>query len=263
MTDDSSARVPVSAATGGLIDIHSHLLPGLDDGCQDLQESLECVRRLIAAGFTGTICTPHTSPALFPAYNYRHVVALTAALQKKLDQARLAYRVWPGGELRITPDVMDWLTPDLVPRLADSRCVLMDTWEPQWPRWLPGVIEWFFAHGYQPILAHPERLPGIGQLREDALKDLERLGVWLQGNFASLTGQEGYEADQTVRHLLAAGRYRFLALDMHGPATLNDRLDGLHLAAAEFGPAVVTDLAGTRPRASLLTPPRAPENLIK
>jgi protein-tyrosine phosphatase len=231
----------------GRIDVHSHLLPGIDDGCPDIEASLECVRRLLAAGFVGSICTPHVSPADAPQNLPQHIRGWTIQLQQKLREAKLDYRVWPGGEVRLFKGLPAWLEIHGVPTLADSRCVLVDFWEGAWPGWVQECFEWLIAHRYQPILAHPERLPANRHL-EKRLDEVQEMGVWLQGNFACFTGQESFAASQLVRQFIAAQRYRLMALDMHGPDTLDLRLDGLELAAAEFGPEVVDHFTITAPR---------------
>jgi protein-tyrosine phosphatase len=231
----------------GRIDIHSHMIPGIDDGCQDIDESLACVRRLIELGYAGSICTPHVVPAEFPQNQPQHIAAWTRQLQQAIDDAELTYRVWPGGELRLSADIVSWMQTHGVPTLAGSRCVLMDFWEAKWPKWVASTLDWLVGGRYQPILAHPERLPASRDL-DRRLADLASQGIWLQGNFACMTGREGFAADQMVRKLLSEERYQFMALDMHRPDSLEDRLDGISLVEAEFGPEVVESLTVEAPR---------------
>lgn len=77
------------------------------------------------------------------------------------------------------------------------------------------------------------------------------MGVWLQGNFRSMTGEEGYQADRRVRQWLKENRYQLMALDMHGPQSLDGRFDGLRLVEAEFGHEALIRLTGTAPRQEL------------
>src|ERR1035437_6982859 len=91
------------------IDVHCHFLPGLDDGCADLSESLECLRIMAAAGYSRIFCTPHCSSSMFtdpsPADVAQRVQALAAAAQT--GQIPIALR--PGGELRLNPSLMEQL----------------------------------------------------------------------------------------------------------------------------------------------------------
>jgi protein-tyrosine phosphatase len=250
MTQAVSQSVPVPP---GLVDIHSHLIPGIDDGCREIEESIACVRRLMAAGFVGSICTPHVWLDRFPSNTPENIRAWTQQVQQALSETGINYRVWPGAEVRIVDGAIEALSPRGLPTLAGSRCILVDYWEDRWHKWLETSLRRLIQDGYQPILAHPERIHRIKDL-DQRLRDLEQMGVWLQGNFRSMTGEEGYVADQTVRQLLTQGRYRLLAMDMHVLDTLESRLDGMELVRAEFGPETVERLAGEAPRKLILGP---------
>jgi protein-tyrosine phosphatase len=235
-----------------LIDIHCHLLPGIDDGCRDLDDSLACIRRLIQAGYAGSICSPHIVPAEFPLNDPPFIAAQVEFLRQAVAEAKLPYKLWPGAELRLSDDVVAWMGVHGVPTLADSNCVLCDFWDPFWPAWVNKSLRWLLDQHCQPILAHPERLP-IRRDLDRRLEELARMGVWFQGNFACLTGSEGADADRLVRQGLEMRRYQFMALDVHRPDTLGVRLDGLAVVAAEFGPELVAELAGAAPQRLILS----------
>jgi protein-tyrosine phosphatase len=235
-----------------LIDIHCHLLPGLDDGCRDLDEALTCIRRLGRAGYGGAICTPHIVPEEYPRNEPGLIRAQTQALRQALADARLPFEVWPGAELRLAADVTAWMGVYGAPTLADSNVVLCDFWDPSWPAWVNQSLRWLLDQHCQPILAHPERLPARRDL-DRRLTELADMGVWFQGNFVCLTGAEGAEADRLTRAWLEARRYQFMALDTHRPDTLGVRLDGLALLAAEFGPEALAELSDAAPRRLILS----------
>ena len=227
---DQSQGVPPS----GRIDMHSHILPGIDDGCTSVAESLASVRLLKQYGYVGTVCTPHCWPMHYPHIKPSHIVAWRDALQAEIDKAELDYTLWTGGELRIYPGAIEWMQANGVPTLADSKYVLCDFWEERWHDWIDATFDWLFDQGYTPILAHPERSP----TREDYDKHLDEVaerGVLLQGNLRCFTGEEGYYPDQSVRRYMQEDRYTLLALDMHRTETLQGRLDGIALASEAFG----------------------------
>jgi len=214
--------------------MHSHILPGIDDGCASLQESIESIRRLKDHGYVGTICTPHCWPNNFPHITPEHIAVWRDALADEIDKAGLDYLLWTGGELRIYPGAIQWMQAHGVPTLADSSYVLCDFWEPKWQPWIDDTFDWLMSEGYKPILAHPERSP----THDDYDTHLDRIveqGVLLQGNLRCFTGEEGYRADQGVRQYMQEGRYTLLALDMHRPEALQGRLDGIAIASEEFG----------------------------
>jgi protein-tyrosine phosphatase len=210
----------------GRIDLHSHLLPGIDDGCQNLDESFECVRQLKEAGYVGTVCTPHVWREMFPANLPINIEPWTQKLQASLRDAGVDYAIWPGGEVRLFDGIVDWFQDNGVPTLAGTHYVLMDFWSEAWPDWLHPTVDWLKQQGYQPILAHPERVPDRHRLLE-RLRALSDRGVLLQGNCLPFTGAEGPEPRRIMKQLLSEQRYDFIALDMHGPDSLPERLRGL------------------------------------
>jgi len=208
------------------------MLPGVDDGCEDIEQSIRCIEMLKQAGYVGTICTPHVWAEPYPLNRPDHIAGWVAALANQLADRGIEYQLWPGAEMRLAPDSIDRFKAEGVQTLAASNLVLFDFWEPRWPKWADATIDWLLAEGYQPLLAHPERLP----MREgvvDALQQRVERGLLLQGNFRCFTGEEGYLPDQHVRTLQQEGLYTFLAMDMHRPSTLPGRLDGLDLFIKE------------------------------
>lgn len=230
----STPSEPVHPAARGWVDIHSHLLPGVDDGCRTFEESLECVRRLKKAGFIGSICTPHFLPDQPDCPRLEQIARWTSELQARLDQVGVGYRLWPGAEVRLFDGMESWLEVNRPPTLAGSRCVLVDFWEDGWPAWVNRSLDHLLRLGYQPILAHPERLKCVEAV-EQIVDELAEMGVWFQGNFRCFTGEEGQAAGQWVRRLLQQDRYHFLALDMHRPNQLAGRLVGMKIVEEEFG----------------------------
>jgi protein-tyrosine phosphatase len=231
----------------GRIDIHSHLLPGIDDGCIDQNESFACVRRLQAAGYVASICTPHVVPDIYPHNTPTNIHQWTIHLAAQFAEAGVSYQLWPGGELRLFKGAEKWMREHGVPTLAASRCVLFDHWDQKWPRWADKIIQWLIDEKYQPIMAHPERT-NANYHQPHKLDEFVAMGVWLQGNFRAITGEDGYIADQLTRQYLAAQRYQLMALDMHGPDSLAGRLDGMRLVAMEHGQALVDHFTITAPR---------------
>ncbi|MCC7193536.1 MAG: hypothetical protein IT444_12220 [Phycisphaeraceae bacterium] len=248
MTEDAITSDPLPP---GKIDIHSHLLPGIDDGCRDLDDSVACVERLIAQGYVGTICTPHFWSAQFPLITTESIRDLTESLQIHLNARGLDYRLWTGGEVRLHKNFVSEMKRRELPTLAGSRCLLVDFWGDKWEKWVTPTFEKLLSEGYQPILAHPERLRCTTEVGK-CLDELTNMGVWLQGNFRCMTGEEGSQADALVRQFLREGRYQFMALDMHQPETLQGRLDGAEFVLAEFGSDTLERLTATAPRQKIL-----------
>lgn len=243
MTTDPTHDAPLPA---GRIDIHCHLLPGVDDGCATLDDTLACIHRFKQTGFVGSILTPHIVPAQFPNNTPANIKLWVEHLREDLASAGVEYHLWAGGELRATQDTIPWLKEHGVPTLADSPCVLIDFWADKWPAYVNELFEWLLANDYQPILAHPERIKCC--LNPRRINDVVKMGVWLQGNSKALTGTDGYQAQQFILETLRAGQYTFLATDCHKPTSIEGRLDGMQLAAAEHGDEKVDQWMSDNPR---------------
>ena len=240
----------------GMVDIHSHLIPGVDDGCVNLDQSLDTVQRLIDTGYAASFCTPHIWPDgdRFCDNTPSRIAEQAAWLQDEIAAAGLDYTLLPGGELRLFDGVVEWMTEYGVPVLGDSRCVLLDIWVHQWPAWADRALAWLVEHRYQPILAHPERIKLDADALDRTVGRLASRGVLLQGNFHSMTGANGQQADRLIRKWLGEDRLDLLALDAHKPHDLDTRFDGLALVEAEFGPETVQALTDTAPRRLLGLP---------
>jgi len=243
ITHDDALR----ASEVGRIDIHSHLIPGRDDGCQDMHETLDAIEQLKAAGFVGSVCTSHVWDFGFPDNQPDQVVRWGDELRAALKRQGVDYQVWTGGEIRIGPDSIDRLSEHGLPVLAGSNCVLVDFWDQDWSGWIDQTFQWLLLEGFKPILAHPERVMCCRN-EPGRVKRLRDMGVLLQGNCRSMTGHEGPAAAEAMRHWLDQGMYDLLALDMHRPDQLPSRFDGLSMVEVEYGQALAKSLIEEAPR---------------
>lgn len=233
----------------GRVDSHSHILPGIDDGCPDIEASLACIRQFINAGYVGTICTPHVIPKAYPQNTPQQIRKWVTALQAEITARGLDYSVWPGGEFVLAQENWEWFERDGVPTLGNSRATLMDWWGTSWPDFADATIDRLLAEGYQPILAHPERMKLPESELLDLVDSLTARGVWLQGNLNSISGGEGPHSQALSRAWLQAGRYYLLASDTHHPERLTGRFAGLQEAINLVGLDQVNEMVERRTRA--------------
>ncbi len=232
----------------GYLDLHCHILPAIDDGCRVVVESLECVTRWIDAGFSGAVCTPHVSTTWYPDNNPERIAGWVQALQRQIDAAGLRFDLWPGGEVRLGERTIAWFAEFGVPTVGPGKAVLIDWWGNDWPRCCDATIEHLLAAGYQPVLAHPERMGLEASELEVVLDRLTAQGVWLQGNLNSLSGGEGAYAQALADRLLVEDRYYLLASDTHAPTSVTGRREGLERILAEHGEELISKLLRERPR---------------
>ena len=231
----------------GLIDMHCHLLPGIDDGCDHMTESIACIRRLKESGFVASICTPHVWPLDLPENTAENIERWLLALRHALAEEGVDYHLYAGAEVRLGTPMIDHFQRHEIPTLADSNCVLTDFWTGSWHGWVDECMHFLIERGYQPILAHPERQSAIPDF-ELHLQRLEEMGVWLQGNVRCITGRDGAHAQENFTRWLDQGRYRFLALDLHRPRDTDHRLEGLDQTRAHAGEDVILKLMSHAPR---------------
>jgi protein-tyrosine phosphatase len=233
-----------------MIDWHCHLLPGVDDGSNSLDESLAMGRLLAEAGFTEVYCTPH---CLHGAYDNtpKGVQQATAALQKAFQQHNIPLKLHPGMEYYL--DEMLLRNMDELQPLGTSRLILVEAAQQAHPDMLKDALFQFLRRKWIPVVAHPERCVLFDQPCSDTetsvaswlarlwpfrrtgsvdvlppattlLQTLIDMGCQFQGNIPSFAGCYGPEvADQAHAHL-AAGLYGYFGSDGHDARSLKRNL---------------------------------------
>ena len=210
----------------GRIDIHCHLLPGVDDGCQTLEESLACARALVAAGYARAFCTPHIWPNL-TNNTIDNITRWVDALQTQLDEHGIALKLIPGGEISLRPDIATAVPPEqLVTYAMKRRYVLIDLWADKLPAYFEPSIQWMQSLGLTVILAHPERMRAV-QLEPELADEFERLDVLLQGNLQCFGDPLGSDTRRVAELYLREERYFAIGSDTHGMDSIEKRLSGL------------------------------------
>jgi protein-tyrosine phosphatase len=234
-----------------VIDLHCHILPGIDDGAADLSISIEMARAFVADGVSAVACTPHILPGLYhnSGPDIRHA---TAQLQQVLDEEGISLRLVAGADNHIVPDFIGGLRSGHLLSLADTRYVLV---EPPHHVAPPRLEDSFFnlmVAGYGPILTHPERLTWINTHYE-AVQRLVQAGVWMQVTAGSLAGNFGRNARYWSERMLDEGCVHILATDAHDVSQRPPILSkGRDLAAKRVGEEEAEHLVLTRPQGILL-----------
>jgi protein-tyrosine phosphatase len=236
----------------GRVDVHTHLLPGVDDGCATVAESIECGRALVAAGYSHAYCTPHVWPNL-PENNAREISGRVADLQAEFGRAGVALKLLPGGEnnlLSAWPQLRDTPHSEIVTYGLLGRYVLFDFWtdtaEMVRDRIEPAVRH-LREQGFELILAHPERIEAL-QKHAGALDRLTELGVKLQLNSWCLAEPRGDRRRDVAERLLKDGRYFLIGTDLHRPTGMAARIEGLAVAERLIGASELERLTVENPR---------------
>jgi protein-tyrosine phosphatase len=209
----------------GRIDVHSHLLPGIDDGCKTLAESLDCARMLVENGYTHSFCTPHIWPNL-PKNNIGQITVATAALQMELDGNGIALKLLPGGELNLRADLMQTALDEIVTYSMQRKFALIDLWADKLPAFFEPTVKWLRAAGMTVVLAHPERMRAV-QDDPGLAEYFAELGILLQGNLGCFGDSPTAFSRKTAEILLEEDRYFMLGTDLHSIDSLPLRMSGL------------------------------------
>ncbi|MCH2120410.1 MAG: CpsB/CapC family capsule biosynthesis tyrosine phosphatase [Planctomycetota bacterium] len=233
-------------------DLHSHLLPGVDDGCVDLSESLACLQALSNAGCQAVACTPHMGLPRYRQNTPRNLDLRVAALKQSVLDSGIEIEIYGGGEFRLVKDSIEWWKEFTVPVLGESRFVLFDTWERQWHAFLDRSLDWLLAQNYVPILAHPERMLLGDSEWEAKITELLGRGILLQGNFKSFADDSRPEVKARAGQLLDRGVYYILASDSHGPTSLDSRWQGFDELKQNLTQESLKTLLWDRPRKILM-----------
>lgn len=196
------------------LDFHSHILPGLDDGARDLDDSLMLASAMKGWGFERVYCTPHinalyrnTPESIRPAFEQ---------LQEALSTHNIDLDIRMSAEYRLVPetwpDVLEkgWLMPIedkyILMELPISRRSEMKNISPM------DEFKKIVSIGLTPILPHPER---YGYLSHDELLEFVDIGVKIQCNYGSLAGLYGHDAEEIAGSLVKEGIVSFYGTDMH------------------------------------------------
>jgi protein-tyrosine phosphatase len=200
--------------TTSFVDIHCHLLPGIDDGAKDWDESLAMARLAADDGIRTIVATPHQLG------NFGHnrgdeIRRLVSELQQRLEAENIPIRVLPGADVRIEPGMAARLANGEVLTLGDHRRHVLLELPHELYLPLEPVLRELSQRHIVGILSHPERNQGILRHR-DVLAPLVEAGCLLQITAGSLCGTMGPECRELSQWLLAERMVHFVATDAHG-----------------------------------------------
>jgi protein-tyrosine phosphatase len=230
----------------GRIDVHSHLIPGVDDGCKTFGDSVACARELVAAGYTHAFCTPHVWPS-YDNIDKHNVPIWTRGLQQRLDEESVPLRVFPGGEMNLHEGTRDLSDDYLITYAMRGRYMLADIWASELPAFFEPTIRHLQSRGFTVILAHPERMRAV-QDNPKLADYFTDLGLLLQGNLQCLGDPPDAHTRRVAEQYLSEGRYFMLGSDTHNPQSMRVRMDGLRNAMELVGEDAINRLTMENPR---------------
>ena len=198
-----------------MIDIHSHVLPGLDDGSRDIKETMEMLTMAAKSGVTDMIATPHCNiQGSFENYYNHYYVQVFREVEKAVHDAGLPIRLYPGAEVFVTADLPDLMASGKILTLNGGHYVLLEFDFYENLGFANDMLEKICAMGVRPVIAHPERYFFIQQRPRTAYEWYER-GYVLQCNKGSFTGRFGKQCTELAHEMLEHRLVSVIASDAH------------------------------------------------
>ncbi|CAA6807677.1 MAG: Unknown protein [uncultured Sulfurovum sp.] len=193
------------------VDIHSHLLPGIDDGVQTLEQSLQIIKKFKLLGYTKLITTPHIISDFYPN-NKKIITEKLLTLREKLKEEQIDISIEAGAEHYVDMNFLELIENDELVTFMDHY-VLFETSYTSKPIILEIVIQELLKKGYIPVLAHPERYLYLHHDME-AYKKLKAMGVLFQLNIKSLK-HNSKQVTKIAKQLVKLGLVDFIGSDAH------------------------------------------------
>lgn len=197
----------------GICDMHCHILPGLDDGVQSVDEAILCLETAVRQGIRSIIVTPHYYPIRYET-DVSSVRNAVREMQEICRSLNLPLELYAGMECFYYSGLLEKLQKGEVLTLAESRCVLVEfSPESLYSQIFAGVSE-LMRGGYIPVLAHFERYECLRDIQR--LEELKRIGVMLQMNFDTLLERHGLFGHSPWRKMVRSGAVDLFGSDCHG-----------------------------------------------
>lgn len=193
-------------------DLHSHLIPGIDDGAKNIGESLELVRALHALGYRKLITTPHTMPHRFPNSSERILKGLET-LRAAVQQEGIPVTIEAASEYYLDEHFLDQIREKSLLTFGENE-VLFEMSYVIAPPELGTIVFELQSNGYIPVLAHPERYLYLHG-SPDGYADLKARGVRFQVNINSLAGYYSKPVQAAAKRIMQKGWIDYLGSDTH------------------------------------------------
>lgn len=200
-----------------ILDLHTHILPGVDDGAATMADSIAMLQNAQASDVAAVVVTPHCNiPGFCQNYYDDGYLASLRALRAAAAQAAVPVQILAGMEVRVNDSLLPLLRDKKVLTLNGSRYLLTEFAPDAAPGYCSGMLRKIISLDYIPLIAHPERYACVWQ-RPECVDDWLALGCQMQLTGGSILGKFGFEAQRTALLLLERDWAACVASDAHGP----------------------------------------------
>ena len=208
-----------------MIDIHTHILPNIDDGSASIDETFKMLHEAYEAGFTEICATSHYIEGQYE-FNSLDRKYIIEALQNRLDKEETNLKLYNGAEAYISEEMPELVKDGIIPTIANSKYVLFELPLNSKVMYIDDVIERLIGMSYIPIIAHPERYR-IVQENPNIVINWIMQGAFMQANYASIIGRYGNDSKETLLKLLDANAIHFLGTDTHRKNSIYVKMDNI------------------------------------
>lgn len=194
-------------------DMHSHLLPGIDDGAPDMETSIQLIKNLKETGYTRLITTPHTMEGLY-SNTSEIILAGLKEVREELERQKIDIEIEAASEYFMDPHLAQLIADDDILSFGAEKYVLIEMSFAAPSRNYESIIFDLITRGYKPVLAHPERYT-YWHRKPELYEQIVQSGCLLQVNLLSLTGYYGRDIKKSGVRFLEKGMVSFLGTDLH------------------------------------------------
>lgn len=216
-----------------LVDLHSHILPGVDDGSPDLATSLELAQEAVADGVTHMLLTPHHMDSNYVNHK-KDVVERTQAFQQALEQEQIPLKVFPGQEVHLTEHLIEAIDhDDVLYADAGNHYLMLELPHTHVPEYfMRNILPELQTRGITPVIVHPERNQGI-QRNHQLLYDMVRAGCLTQLTASSYLDAFGEHVTQLTQEIIDANLGTTFSSDAHAYKGRRSRMSAAYQKLAD------------------------------
>lgn len=197
-----------------MIDIHNHLIYGVDDGSRSIEDSIKVLDDLSKCGITDVILTPHYIPETKYVNSKIDNIKRMERLKKELKSNNININLYIGNEIYIDKNLIDYFKSNEMSTLNNTEYALIELpMSGNYPDY-QDILSYLIEIGFKVVLAHPERYTSI-QKNFDLLYELQDIGVLFQCNIDSILGYYGKEAKKVIKRMLKEKLISFIGTDIH------------------------------------------------
>ena len=197
-----------------MVDVHSHIMYGIDDGSESIETSLEILKDAYNNGVTDIFLTPHYIENSRFNCNNKEKQKILNILKTKLKEEKISINLYIGNEVFIDENILEHIKNNEIATLNNSKYILVELPMGRMYNNTKEILFNLIIEGYTIVLAHPERYRYM-QEDDKKLEELLSMGVLLQGNYRSLFGYYGKDAKKTLKKFIKKKQISFLGSDIH------------------------------------------------